>query len=172
MPTLLYRDVGLVKGTQFDSWRRVGSAMQAVKVYNLREVDELVFLDIRASIDGRGPDLTTVDELADECFMPLTVGGGVRTTDDVGALLGVGADKVSINSAAVQNPRLVQDAAQQYGSQCIVVSIDARRQADGSYGAFTHAGTRSAGVDPVQVARQAEALGAGEILITSIAHER
>ena len=171
MPTLLYRDVGLVKGTQFDSWRRVGSAMQAVKVYNLREVDELVFLDIRASIDGRGPDLTTVDELADECFMPLTVGGGVRTTDDVGALLGVGADKVSINSAAVQNPRLVQDAAQQYGSQCIVVSIDARRQADGSYVAFTHAGTRSAGVDPVQVARQAEALGAGEILITSIDHD-
>src|SRR3954463_14853015 len=100
MPTLLHKDVGLVKGVRFDSWRRVGSAMQAVKVYNLREVDELVFLDIRATVAGRGPDFETVDELADECFMPLTVGGGVRGVDDVRRLLRVGADKVAINSIA------------------------------------------------------------------------
>src|SRR3954447_12181099 len=93
MPTLLHKDVGLVKGVGFDSWRRVGSAMQAVKVYNMREVDELVFLDISATGEGRSPDFATVDELADECFMPLTVGGGVRTLEDVRRLLQVGADK-------------------------------------------------------------------------------
>jgi len=92
MPTLLFKDVGLVKGVAFDSWRRVGSAMQAVKVYNMREVDELVYLDITATNDGRPPDFETVDDLADECFMPLTVGGGVRTVEHVRRLLKVGAD--------------------------------------------------------------------------------
>src|SRR4029453_10553169 len=93
MPTLLHKDVGLVKGVRFDSWRRVGSAMQAVKVYNLRGVDELVFVDVAATRDGRRPDFELIDELADECFMPLTVGGGVRTVEDVRDLLKVGADK-------------------------------------------------------------------------------
>ena len=105
MPTLLYKELGLVKGVRFDSWRRVGSAMQTVKVYNLRQVDELVLMDIGATLDGRGPDLAAVDELADECFMPLTVGGGVRTIEDVRALLMVGADKVSMNTSAVENSR-------------------------------------------------------------------
>src|SRR5215212_8062781 len=100
MPTLLHKDVGLVKGVRFDSWRRVGSVMQAVKVYNLREVDELVFLDISATQEARRPDLETVDEIADECFMPLTVGGGITTVEDVRRLLQVGADKVAINTAA------------------------------------------------------------------------
>jgi cyclase len=171
MPTLLYKDVGLVKGTKFDSWRRVGSAMQAVKVYNLRQVDELVLLDIGATAEGLGPDLEMVDELADECFMPLTVGGGVRTIDDVGALLGVGADKVSMNTAAIRNPELIRDVADRYGSQCAVVSIDARRTADGTYRVHTHAGTRDTGLDPVTVAKRAEAMGAGEILLTSIDHD-
>src|SRR5215210_2811657 len=108
MPTLLHKDLGLVKGVRFDSWRRVGSAMQAIKVYNMREVDELVFLDITATCEDRSPDFALVDELADECFMPLTVGGGVRTVEDVRRLLKVGADKVAINTAAVETPSLIQ----------------------------------------------------------------
>ena len=171
MPTLLYKDVGLVKGVQFDSWRRVGGAMQAVKVYNLRQVDELVLLDIRATLDGRGPDLAMVDELADECFMPLTVGGGVRTIDDVRSLLMVGADKVLMNTAAIENPGLIREVADRFGSQCAVVSIDARRQVDETYQVFTHAGTRGTDLDPVAVAREAERMGAGEILVTSIDHD-
>jgi imidazole glycerol-phosphate synthase subunit HisF len=168
MPTLLYKDVGLIKGVRFDSSRRVGSAMQAIKVYNLREVDELVFLDITATTDGRRPDFALVDELADECFMPLTVGGGVRTVDDVRTLLQVGADKVAINTAAVEIPSLISDVAQRFGSQCVVVSIDARRHGDGEYEVFTRAGTTATGQDPVAVAQNIERLGAGEILLTSI----
>jgi cyclase len=171
MPTLLYKDVGLVKGTRFDSWRRVGSAMQTVKVFNLRQVDELILLDIRASLEGRGPDLAIVDELADECFMPLTVGGGVRTIDDVRSLLMVGADKVSMNTAAIENPALIKEVADRFGSQCAVVSIDARRTRDGSYEVWTHAGTRPTGRNPVDVARELESLGAGEIIVTSIDHD-
>jgi imidazole glycerol-phosphate synthase subunit HisF len=168
MPTLLYKDFGLVKGVAFDSWRRIGSAMQAVKVYNLREVDELVFLDIAASREGRPPDFGVVDELADECFMPLAVGGGIRCLDDVQRLLQVGADKVVVNTAAVESPELIGDIARRFGSQCVVVSIDARRQAHGTYEVYTRAGTTPTGQDPVAIARQAEAAGAGEILITSI----
>src|SRR3954453_2376574 len=107
MPTLLHKDVGLVKGVRFDSWRRVGSAMQSVKVYNLREVDELVFLDITATREGREPDYDLVDDVADECFMPLTVGGGISSVAHVERLLKVGADKVAVNSAAVEDPDLV-----------------------------------------------------------------
>lgn len=168
MPTLLFKDVGLVKGVSFESWRRVGSAMQAIKVYNMREVDELIFLDITATRDKRPPDFETVDELADECFMPLTVGGGVRTLEHVRRLLQVGADKVAINTAAVETPPLIRQAAEQFGSQCVVVSIDVHRHADGAYEVYTHAGTRATGQDPVNLAQKVEALGAGEILLTSI----
>jgi cyclase len=168
MPTLLFKEMGLVKGVAFDSWRRVGSLMQAIKVYNLREVDELVFLDITATADGRSPDFETVDDFADECFMPLAVGGGIRGLEDVRRLLKVGADKVVVNTAAVETPELIRQVAQHFGSQCIVVSIDARRQANGNYEVFTHSGQQPTGRDPVELAREAEALGAGEILITSI----
>lgn len=167
MPTLLFKDVGLVKGVRFDSWRRVGSAMQAVKVYNMREVDELLFLDITATADGRDPDFETVDELADECFMPLTVGGGVRTVEHVGRLLRVGADKVSLNTAAVETPSVVGEAAGRYGTQCVVVSIDAKATGE-RHEVFTRAGTKPTGLDPVEVATTAERHGAGEILLTSI----
>lgn len=168
MPTLLFRDVGLVKGTGFDSWRRVGSAMQAVKVYNMREVDELVFLDIRATADGRRPDFATVDELADECFMPMTVGGGVRSVDDVRGLLSVGADKVAINTAAVDDPELIRRISDRFGAQCVVVSIDARLEQDGTHQVYTHSGAVPTGMNPVTWARRAQELGAGEILLTSI----
>ncbi|WP_374371189.1 imidazole glycerol phosphate synthase subunit HisF [Dongia sp.] len=168
MPTLLFRDMGLVKGVGFDSWRRTGSAMQAIKVYNMREVDELVFLDIRATPDGRDPDFAQIDELADECFMPMTVGGGVRNPDHIGGLLAVGADKVAINTAALARPGLIRDGALRYGSQCIVVSIDVLRHPDGRLEVMSHCGKQATGRDPVEWAKEAEAMGAGEILLTSV----
>ena len=164
----MFKDYGLVKGISFDSWRRVGSAMQAIKVYNMREVDELVFLDITATLNGRPPDFETVDELADECFMPMTVGGGVQTLEDVQRLLRVGADKVAINSAAVTRPQLIQETADKFGSQCVVVSIDFRRHQDGTWEVYTHSGTRPTGLEPVAFAQKVVQLGAGEILLTSI----
>ena len=168
IPTLLYKDVGLVKGISFDSWRRVGSAMQAVKVYNMREVDELVFLDITATQEGRHPDFELVDELADECFMPMTVGGGVQTIDDVRRLLQLGADKVAINTSAVKNPVLVRQVAERFGSQCVTVSIDVRRTAKGYHEVYTYSGTHPTGFNPVNLAQKVEEMGAGEILLTSI----
>lgn len=168
MPTLLYKDLGLVKGIGFDSWRRVGGLMQAIKVYNMREVDELVFLDIRATLEGRPPDFDLVDDFADDCFMPLTVGGGVGTLEDVRRLLAVGADKVAINTAAVSNPHLIGEVAQRFGSQCIVASIDAKRLPDGGYGVWTQSGSTETGIDPVSLAKEVETMGAGEILLTSI----
>jgi cyclase len=168
MPTLLYRGASLVKGVAFDSWRPIGAPMQAIRVYNLRQVDELVFLDIAATIERRRPDFRLIDELADECFVPLTVGGGVTDADDVGRLLGVGADKVAVNSAAIYDPGLITRIADAFGSQCIVVSIDVRRGADGSLGIVTHSGRRSVAGDPIDFARRAEAHGAGEILVTSV----
>ncbi len=168
LPTLLYKDIGLVKGVAFDSWRRVGSATQAVKVYNMREVDGLIFVDITATRDRREPDFATVDELADDCFMPMTVGGGISTIEDVRRLLQVGADKVSINSAMVQNPDVVRQVAEKFGSQCVVVSIDVRMNSQGIHEVYTHSGTVATGEKPVTLARTAAKLGAGEILLTSI----
>ncbi|HVJ96998.1 MAG TPA: HisA/HisF-related TIM barrel protein, partial [Acidimicrobiia bacterium] len=119
IPTLLHKSWGLVKGKQFDSLRAVGSPMQAIKVYNLRNVDELAFLDVSATAEGRGPDFDLIDELADECFMPLAVGGGIRTLDDVRNLLAVGADKVVIGTAALAEPELVREASDRFGAQCV-----------------------------------------------------
>jgi len=142
--------------------------MQAVKVYNVREVDELVFLDIAATDSGRQPDFETIDDLADECFMPLTVGGGVQSLEHVRRLLTVGADKVSLNTAAVENPGLISESAKRFGSQCVVVSIDARKAPNGRYEVFTHSGKQQTGKEPQHWAQQAESLGAGEILLTSV----
>ncbi|MEZ5357624.1 MAG: glycosyl amidation-associated protein WbuZ [Candidatus Zixiibacteriota bacterium] len=168
MPTLLYRDLGLVKGKGFDSWRRFGSVMQAVKVYNMREVDELIFVDISATRQGREPDYEIVDEIADECFMPLTVGGGIQSVEHVRNLLMVGADKTAINSAIVENPQLITDVARRFGSQCMVASIDFRRHEDGTYEVFTESGSKPTGLDPVEWAKEVEQREAGEILLTSI----
>ena len=168
MPTLLHKGMGLVKGVGFNSWRRTGSALQAIKVYNMRGVDELVFFDIAASPNDEAPDYEQIDDLADECFMPMTVGGGIRTVDDIGKMLSVGADKVSINSHAVTNSGLIAGGAKNFGSQCIVVAIDALRDADGGLQVMTHGGQRATGLDPVEWAKRAEGLGAGEILLTSV----
>lgn len=167
IPSLLFKHVGLVKGIQFDSWRRTGSTMQTVKVYNLREVDEMIFLDITATREGRLPDFETVDDIADECFVPLGVGGGVRTLDDVRRLLSVGADKVVVGSSAVEHPELVSAIAERFGSQCAVVSIDVKRAPRG-YEVWSHSGTVLTEFDPIVYARAMEERGAGEILLTSI----
>ena len=168
MPTLLFKDLGLVKGVRFDSWRRVGSVMQSVKVYNMREVDELVFLDITATQEGRDPDFELVDDIADECFMPLTVGGGIRSLEDVRRLLAVGADKIALNTSTVRNPALVEQTAATFGAQCVVASIDATRRDDGGYEVLVASGTERTGLDAIEHARGLEARGAGEILITSV----
>jgi cyclase len=168
MPTLLYRDYGLVKGVGFDSWRQIGSAMQAMKVYSLRGVDEIVFLDITATREKRDPDYGLIRDLADECFMPLTVGGGVHRLDQVRQLLRAGADKVAVNTAAVEHPELITEIAEQYGSQCVIVSIDALRRGGGAHEVVIRSGTEPTGLDPVMLARRAAAAGAGEILLTSV----
>jgi len=164
IPTLLHKSWGLVKGVRFDSLRAVGSPMQAIKVYNLRNVDELVFLDVSATAEQRGPDFDLIDELADECFMPLAVGGGIRDLDDVRRLLAVGADKVVLGTAALAHPELVRDASDRFGAQCVVVSIDTKR--DGSV--WTHSGAVPTGRDAVDVAKEMERLGAGELLVQSV----
>lgn len=169
VPTMLHKDFGLVKGEYFDSRRAVGSPMQAVKLYNMRNVDELVFLDVAATQDEREPNFDLIDELADDCFMPFTVGGGVRTVDDVRRLLEVGADKVLIGSAAVETPGIVGDAARRFGAQCVVVSIDVRRTGPSDEPeVYVRSGTAPTGSDPVRIARKVEELGAGEIVLQSI----
>ncbi len=168
MPTLLYKNTTLVKGVGFDSWRRVGTPMQAIKLYNMREVDELVFLDISATRDGRHPDFELIDDLADECFMPLAVGGGIKSVEDVRGLLQVGADKLVVNTAALDRPELIREISERFGSQCIVVSIDARSDADAGHLVYVESGTRPFARNPAEIARRSEAMGAGEILITSI----
>lgn len=167
IPTLLWKGVGLVKGVGFDSWRRVGPVLPAIKVYNTRDVDELVLVDITANTSGEPPDIESVTDFADECFVPFTVGGGVRDTAQMQQLLRAGADKVCLNTAACENPALITEAARRFGAQCVVVSIDARRSSD-AWECFTHSGTRATGLGPAAWAREAVDRGAGEILITSI----
>ena len=168
IPTLLWKNFGLVKGIGFDSWRRVGPVLPAVKVYNTRDVDELVLVDITACREGSEPDVDSVHDFADECFVPFTVGGGITNIEQIQQLLRAGADKISINSAAYANPQLVDQAARRFGAQCVVASIDARRLDDGSYRCLSHAGSKASARRPDEWAKELEARGAGEILITSI----
>lgn len=167
IPTLLYRDFTLVKGVSFDGERVVGSPMQAIQVYNLRNVDELCFFDIAATREGRGPDFALIDELADRCFMPLTVGGGVRTVEDVRGLLAVGADKVAVNSVVFEQPSMLRAASDRFGAQCMVAVVDTRRGADGGVTVWSDNATVDTGLDPARWAKELETLGAGEILLQS-----
>ena len=168
IPTLLWKNVGLVKGVGFDSWRRVGTVLPAIKVYNAREVDELMLFDITATIEQRDPDYDSIHEFCAESFVPLTYGGGIRNVGQIRELLRAGADKVSINSAAYENPDLIMDGARRFGSQCIVVSIDAKKNDAGGYECVRRCGTQSTGLCPIEWARKAQSLGAGEILVTSV----
>jgi cyclase len=168
IPTLLWKDYGLVKGVGFDSWRGVGAVMPAIKVYQLRDVDELILLDISAFTAGRELDYEAIEGFAEACRVPLTVGGGVTEIAMIRRLLQAGADKVAINSAAYQNLDLIATAAAKFGSQCIVSSIDARRTNSDNYECFSASGSQATGKEAGSWAKQLQCTGAGEILITSI----
>ncbi|MCA8887415.1 MAG: imidazole glycerol phosphate synthase subunit HisF [Parvularculaceae bacterium] len=168
IPCLDVKDGRVVKGVQFVGLRDAGDPVEAAVAYDAAGADELCFLDISASAEGRGVLRDKVREVAEKCFMPLTVGGGVRSVEDFRTLLLAGADKVAINTSAVATPELVRDAARRFGAQCVVVAIDARRVAPGRWEIFTHGGRTTTGIDAVEFARKVEALGAGEILLTSM----
>lgn len=160
----------VVKGVNFVDIVDAGDPVEQAKVYNDQGADELCFLDITATVDGRDTIIDVVRKVADEVFMPMTVGGGISTVEHIRNLLNAGADKVSINSAAVKNPDFVKEASAKCGSQCIVVAIDAKAKEDGSEGweIFTHGGRKGTGIDAVEWAIKMEAYGAGEILLTSM----
>ncbi len=158
----------VVKGISFVALRDAGDPVEIARRYDEQGADELTFLDITASSDNRGILFRIIEQVAEQVFIPLTVGGGVRQVEDVRDLLNAGADKVSINTSAVVNPQLVADAAARYGSQCIVVAIDAKQVAPGRWEVFTHGGRKATGLDVVEWAKKMQALGAGEILLTSM----
>jgi cyclase len=172
IPCLDVKDGRVVKGVQFLDLRDAGDPVEAARAYDAAGADELCFLDITASHEDRGILLDIVRRTAAECFMPLTVGGGVRTVEDIRQLLLAGADKVSINTAAVNDPDFVRQAAEKFGSQCIVVAIDAKRVSEPGqperWDIFTHGGRKPTGIDAIAFARKVVALGAGELLVTSM----
>ncbi len=168
IPCLDVKDGRVVKGVNFVNLRDAGDPVEIARAYDAAGADELCFLDITASHENRGIILDVVRATAEQCFMPLTVGGGVRTLEDIRRLLLAGADKVSINTAAVFNRDFVRQAAEKFGSQCIVIAIDAKQVAPGRWEIFTHGGRRPTGIDAVDYAREVVSLGAGEILLTSM----
>ena len=168
IPCLDVKDGRVVKGVQFVDLRDAGDPVEQARVYDAAGADELTFLDITASHENRDTILDVVARTAEQCFMPLTVGGGVRTIEDIRRLLLAGADKVSINSAAVARPDFVREAAEKYGDQCIVVAVDARQSAPGKWEVFTHGGRKGTGLDAIDWARRMTDHGAGEILLTSM----
>ena len=158
----------VVKGTRFLDLRDAGDPVECAKLYDAQGADELVFLDITASSDDRATMVDVVARTAEQCFMPLTVGGGIRTVEDFRTMLLAGADKVSVNTAAIKNPELISDAAEGFGSQCVVVAIDAKHDAPGKWRVYTHGGRNPTELDAVAWAREVTRLGAGEILLTSM----
>ncbi len=158
----------VVKGTNFVGLRDAGDPVELARMYDVQGADELAFLDITASSDGRETMIDVVARTADQVFMPLTVGGGIRSVGDMRRMLRAGADKIAINTAALSNPILVVEGAYAFGNQCIVVAIDARRRQDGSYEVYSHGGRRATGRDAVEWAREVVERGAGEILLTSM----
>lgn len=168
IPCLDVKDGRVVKGVNFVDLIDAGDPVEQARVYDEQGADELCFLDITASSDNRDTIYDVVRRTAEQCFMPLTVGGGVRTVEDVRKLLLAGADKVSINTAAVHNPEFVREAAQKFGNQCIVVAVDAKQVAPGKFEIFTHGGRNPTGIDAVEWAQRMAEYGAGEILLTSM----
>ena len=169
IPCLDVNQGRVVKGVNFVDLRDAGDPVEIAKAYDKAGADELIFLDITASSDQRETVVDMVRKVAEQVFIPFTVGGGIRTVDDFKKLLREGADKVSVNSSAIDNPELVRDAAQKFGSQCVVVAIDAKRRADGTgWNIYKHGGRLDVGIDAVEWAKKVESLGAGEILLTSM----
>lgn len=168
IPCLDVADGRVVKGVNFVDLKDAGDPVEQARAYDAAGADELCFLDISASHEGRGTLLDIVQRTAEVCFMPLTVGGGVRAVEDARALLLAGADKVAVNSAAVARPEVVADIAGKFGSQCIVASVDARKVGEGRWEIFTHGGRRPTGIDALEHASRLADLGAGELLVTSM----
>lgn len=169
IPCLDVKDGRVVKGVNFVNFRDAGDPAEVAAAYDKAGADEVVFLDITASADSRATQLEWVREVASKVFIPFTVGGGIRTVDDFKAILREGADKISVNSAAIMNPQLISDAADKFGSQCVVVAIDAKKRTDGSgWNIYKNGGRIDMGIDAVEWAIKAEKMGAGEILLTSM----
>ena len=168
MPCLLLRGAALVKTIQFKNASYVGAPINAVRIYNEKEVDELIFLDITATVEQKRPPLKLLSEIASECFMPVAYGGGISRLEDVDAILSLGIEKVAINSHAVAEPAFITRVAEKYGSQAVVISIDVKRTFMGKYEVYTRGGRQGTGLEPAVWAREVEKAGAGEILLTSI----
>lgn len=168
IPTLLLRGEGLVKTIGFRDPKYVGDPINAIKIFNDKEVDELILLDITATVAAKGPAFDTIADIAGECFMPVAYGGGISTVEQIRRVLGIGIEKVVINSAAIANPDLIATAAREFGSQAVVVSIDVKKTLLGRYEVRSHSGTKGTKLDPVTWARQVQDMGAGEIMLTSI----
>ena len=168
IPCLDVKEGKVVKGINFVGIKDVGDPVEIAKVYNAEGADELVFLDITASFEERKTMIDFVERTSSEVFIPLNVGGGVNSIEDIKNLLRAGADKVSINSAAVRNPSLISEGAESFGSQCIVVAIDGKRRADGGFNVYVKGGREDTGIDAIEWAKKVEELGAGEILLTSM----
>ncbi|MDY6836314.1 MAG: AglZ/HisF2 family acetamidino modification protein [Chloroflexota bacterium] len=168
IPSLLIKSGKLVKTTQFKDAIYIGDPVNAARIFNQKQVPELILLDINATKDNHPIFIDIVSRVSDECFMPLTSGGGIKTIEDIRQLLNSGAEKVSINTQAVENPSLIAEASSTFGSQSIVVSIDVKKTRQGRYEVYTHDGTKKTGIDPVALAIKMEEMGAGEILLNSI----
>ncbi len=167
-PCLLLKGEGLVKTIGFRNPTYIGDPINAVRIFNTKEVDELLFLDITASAENRRPNIELIKKISDECTMPLTVGGGIKTIEDINSLLNSGVEKVAINTAFFDNPQLIKDAADNFGSQAVIVSIDVKRNWNGTYEVYVSSGTKRTGINLIEYVKKAENYGAGEILINSI----
>lgn len=168
LPCLLLKGEALVKTVRFNEVNYIGDAINTVRIFNQMEVDELVFLDITATTEGRRPNFKLIEEIASESFMPFGYGGGINDLDDIKTILSIGVEKVIINSYAFENPAFIQEAAQLVGSQSIVISIDVKKRFWGKYEVLTHGGRQKTGANPVEYARRMEQLGAGELFLTAI----
>ncbi len=171
IPCLLLKNEGLVKTVKFKDPKYLGDPINIVRIFNDKEVDELIFLDITATIENRRPNFALLEKITSECFMPLGYGGGIRDMDDIKRLLKIGVEKIILNTAAVQNPSLIREAANYAGSQAVVISIDVKKSLFGKYEAYIHSGKKNAKLDPVNFAVEMEKQGAGEIFVNSIDHD-
>ena len=170
MPSLLFNGTNLVKGKNFNSWRTVGSVFQNIKLFSLRSVDELIFLDISA-YKNKIINFKLIDDFADECFMPLTVGGGIRNIDDIKEILGNGADKVSINSAAIYDHKFIKESIKYFGNQCIIISIDYKKNSKGEKKLFINSEKKLSEIDLFEYINEISKLNPGEILLNSVDHD-
>tara|TARA_B110001450_G_C17540498_1_gene448426 strand:+ start:136 stop:912 length:777 start_codon:yes stop_codon:yes gene_type:complete len=168
IPSLLIHEKGLVKSTKFKDYKYVGDPINAVKIFNEKEVDEIIIVDIDASVNGNEPDYKLIEKLAYECRMPLCYGGGIKTAEQAQRIFALGVEKISISSIAVQNPEIITEIANVVGNQSVVVVLDVKKKLFGGYEIYTHNGTKKTGIDPLEFVQKIEKLGAGEIVINSI----